>query len=132
MAGGLTCAAGHRPSFTPVSLVCSAAKGARWVVSKFQVIQRSTTQKLERGGAALQKSTGNLGRFPDMNSVTIQTGELDLTNFQFRIPCSNFDIQTEPYRNNFASNNYRPFPSNGENGYLGRPKMPSEERFLEL
>jgi hypothetical protein len=44
----------------------------------------------------------------------------------------NFIRNNNAYRNNFASNNYRPFPSNGENGYLGRPKMPSEERFLEL
>jgi hypothetical protein len=35
-------------------------------------------------------------------------------------------------RNNFAGNNYRPFPSNGDNSYLGRPKMPSEERIFEL
>jgi hypothetical protein len=44
----------------------------------------------------------------------------------------NFIRNNNAYRNNFASNNYRPFLSNGENGYLGRPKMPSEERFLEL
>jgi hypothetical protein len=36
------------------------------------------------------------------------------------------------YRNNFASNNYRPYPSNSDNGYLGRRKMPSEEMILEV
>jgi hypothetical protein len=36
------------------------------------------------------------------------------------------------YRNNFASNNYMPYPSNSDNGYLGRPRMPSEERILEV
>jgi hypothetical protein len=44
----------------------------------------------------------------------------------------NNNFNTNAYRNNFASNNYRPFPSNGDNSYLGRPKMPSEERILEL
>jgi hypothetical protein len=44
----------------------------------------------------------------------------------------NNNFNNNAYRNNFASNNYRPFPFNGDNGYLGRPEMPSEERFLEL
>jgi small-conductance mechanosensitive channel len=44
----------------------------------------------------------------------------------------NNNFNNNAYRNNFASNNYRPFSFNGDNGYLGRPKMPSEERFLEL
>jgi hypothetical protein len=43
---------------------------------------------------------------------------------------NNFNDST--YRNNFASNNYRPYPSNGDNSYLGIPKMPSEERILEV
>jgi hypothetical protein len=44
----------------------------------------------------------------------------------------NNNFNNSAYKNNFASNNYRPFPSNGDNGYLGRPKMPSEERILEV
>jgi hypothetical protein len=44
----------------------------------------------------------------------------------------NNNLNNNAYRNNFASNSYRPFPSNSDNGYLGRPEMPSEERFLEL
>jgi hypothetical protein len=44
----------------------------------------------------------------------------------------NINFNNNAYRNNFASNNYRPFPSSGDNSYLGRPKMPSEERILEL
>jgi hypothetical protein len=38
------------------------------------------------------------------------------------------NFNNSAYRNNFASNNYRPYPSNSDNGYLGRPKIPSEER----
>jgi hypothetical protein len=44
----------------------------------------------------------------------------------------NNNFNNSAYRNNFASNNYRPYPSNSDNGYLGRPKMPSEERILEV
>jgi hypothetical protein len=44
----------------------------------------------------------------------------------------NNNFNNSAYRNNFASNNYRPYPSNGDNSYLGRPKMPSEERILEI
>jgi hypothetical protein len=44
----------------------------------------------------------------------------------------NNNFNNSAYRNNFASNNYRLFPSNGDNSYLGRPKMPSEERILEV
>jgi hypothetical protein len=44
----------------------------------------------------------------------------------------NNNINNSAYRNNFASNNYRPFPSNCDNSYLGRPKMPSEARILEV
>jgi hypothetical protein len=44
----------------------------------------------------------------------------------------NNNFNNSAYRNNFASNNYRPFPSNGDNSYLGRPKMLSEERILEV
>jgi hypothetical protein len=44
----------------------------------------------------------------------------------------NNSFNNSAYRNNFASNNYRPFPSNGDNSYLGRPKMPSEENILEV
>jgi hypothetical protein len=44
----------------------------------------------------------------------------------------NNNFNNSAYRNNFASNNYRPYPSNGDNSYLGRPKMPSEERILEV
>jgi hypothetical protein len=44
----------------------------------------------------------------------------------------NNNFNNNAYRNNFASNNYRSFPSNGDNSYYGRPKMPSEERILEL
>jgi hypothetical protein len=36
------------------------------------------------------------------------------------------------YRNNFGSNNYMPYPSNSDNGYHGRPRMPSEERLIEV
>jgi hypothetical protein len=39
----------------------------------------------------------------------------------------NNNFNNNAYRSNFANNNYRPFPSNGDNSYLGRPKMPSEE-----
>jgi hypothetical protein len=38
----------------------------------------------------------------------------------------NNNFNNNAYRNNLVSNNYRPFPSNGDNSYLGRPKMPSE------
>jgi hypothetical protein len=38
----------------------------------------------------------------------------------------NNNFNNNAYRNNFASNNYRLY------SYLGRPKMPSEERILEL
>jgi hypothetical protein len=44
----------------------------------------------------------------------------------------NNNFNNSAYRNNFASNNYRSYPSNSDNGYLGRPKMPSEERILEV
>jgi hypothetical protein len=44
----------------------------------------------------------------------------------------NNNFNNSAYRNNFASNNYRPYPSNSDNSYLGRPKMPSEERILEV
>jgi hypothetical protein len=44
----------------------------------------------------------------------------------------NNNFNNNAYRNNFARNKYRPFPSNGDNSYLGRPKMPSKERILEL
>jgi hypothetical protein len=44
----------------------------------------------------------------------------------------NNNFNNSAYRNNFASNNYRPYPSNSDNDYLGRPKMPSEERILEV
>jgi hypothetical protein len=44
----------------------------------------------------------------------------------------NNNFNNSGYRNNFASNNYRPFHSNGDNSYLGRSKMPSEERILEV
>jgi hypothetical protein len=44
----------------------------------------------------------------------------------------NNNFNNNAYRNNFASNNYSLFPSNGDNSYLGRPKMPNEERILEL
>jgi hypothetical protein len=42
----------------------------------------------------------------------------------------NNNFNNSAYRNNFASNNYRSFPSNGDDSYLGRPKMPSEEWIL--
>jgi hypothetical protein len=42
----------------------------------------------------------------------------------------NNNFNNSAYRNKFASNNYRPYPSNSDNGYLGRPRMPSEERIL--
>jgi hypothetical protein len=44
----------------------------------------------------------------------------------------NNNFNNSAYTNNFASNNYRPYPSNSDNGYLGRPRMPSEERILEV
>jgi hypothetical protein len=44
----------------------------------------------------------------------------------------NNNFNNSAYRNNFASNNYRPYPSNSDNGYLGRPRMSSEERILEV
>jgi hypothetical protein len=44
----------------------------------------------------------------------------------------NNNFNNSAYRNNFASNNYRSYPSNSDNGYLGRSKMPSEERILEV
>jgi hypothetical protein len=44
----------------------------------------------------------------------------------------NNNFNNNAYRDNFASNNYRPYPSNSDNGYLGRNKMPSEERILEV
>jgi hypothetical protein len=44
----------------------------------------------------------------------------------------NNNFNNNAYRNNFAGNNYRLFPSNGDNSYLGRPKMANEERILEL
>jgi hypothetical protein len=44
----------------------------------------------------------------------------------------NNNFNNSAYRSNFASNNYRPYPSNSDNGYLGRSKMPGEERILEV
>jgi hypothetical protein len=44
----------------------------------------------------------------------------------------NNNFNNSAYRNNFASNNYRLYPSNSDNGYLGRPRTPSEERILEV
>jgi hypothetical protein len=44
----------------------------------------------------------------------------------------NNNFNNSAYRNNFASNNYWPYPSDSDNGYLGRPKMPGEERILEV
>jgi hypothetical protein len=44
----------------------------------------------------------------------------------------NDNFNNNAYRNNFASNNCRSHPSNGDNGYLGRPRMLGEERTLEL
>jgi hypothetical protein len=44
----------------------------------------------------------------------------------------NNNFNNSAYRNNFSSNNYRPYSSNSDNGYLGRPRMPSEERILEV
>jgi hypothetical protein len=35
----------------------------------------------------------------------------------------NNNFNNSAYRNNFASNNYRSYPSNSDNGCLGRPKM---------
>jgi hypothetical protein len=59
-------------------------------------------------------------------SLVAQEEHVDV-NF---IRSNNFN--NSAYRNNFSSNNYRPYPSNGDNSYLGRPKMPSEERILEV
>jgi hypothetical protein len=44
----------------------------------------------------------------------------------------NNNFNNNAYRNNFGSNNYMPYPSNSDNGYHGRPRMPSEERILEV
>jgi hypothetical protein len=44
----------------------------------------------------------------------------------------NNNFNNSAYRNNFSTNNYRPYSSNSDNGYLGRPTMPSEERILEV
>jgi hypothetical protein len=44
----------------------------------------------------------------------------------------NNNFNNSAYRSNFASSSYRPYPSNSDNGYLGRPRMPSEERILEV
>jgi hypothetical protein len=38
----------------------------------------------------------------------------------------NDNFNNSAYRNNFPSNNYWLYSSNSDNGYLGRPKMPSE------
>jgi hypothetical protein len=40
----------------------------------------------------------------------------------------NNNFSNNAYRNNVGSNNYRPYPSNSDNGYHGRPRMPSEEK----
>jgi hypothetical protein len=44
----------------------------------------------------------------------------------------NNNFNNNAYRNNFGSNNHMPYPSNSDNGYHGRPRMPSEERILEV
>jgi hypothetical protein len=44
----------------------------------------------------------------------------------------NNNFNNSAYRNNLASNNFRLYPSNSDNSYLGRPTMPSEERILEV
>jgi hypothetical protein len=44
----------------------------------------------------------------------------------------NNNFNNNAYRNNFGSNNYMPYPSYSDNGYHGRPRMPSEERILEV
>jgi hypothetical protein len=59
-------------------------------------------------------------------SLVAQEGHVDV-NF-----VRNNNFNNNAYMSNFASNNYRLFPSNGDNSYLGRPKMPSKERILEL
>jgi hypothetical protein len=44
----------------------------------------------------------------------------------------NNNFNNNAYRNNFGSNNYMPYPSNSDNGYHGRSRLPSEERILEV
>jgi hypothetical protein len=44
----------------------------------------------------------------------------------------NNNFNNNAYRNNFGTNNYMPYPSNSDNGYHGRPRMPSKERILEV
>jgi hypothetical protein len=44
----------------------------------------------------------------------------------------NSNFSNSAYRNNVGSNNYMPYPSNSDNGYHGRPRMPSEEMILEI
>jgi hypothetical protein len=59
-------------------------------------------------------------------SLVVQEEHIDV-NF-----IRNNNFNNSAYRNNFASNKYRPYPSNSDNGSLGRPRMPSEERILEV
>jgi hypothetical protein len=59
-------------------------------------------------------------------SLVAQEEHVDVTFIR------NSNLNNSAYRNNFASNNYRPYPSNSDNGYLGRPRTPSEERILEV
>jgi hypothetical protein len=44
----------------------------------------------------------------------------------------NNNFNNSAYSNNFASNNYRLYPSNSDDGYRGRPRTLSEERILEV
>jgi hypothetical protein len=44
----------------------------------------------------------------------------------------NNNFNNNAYRNNLSSNNYKPFPSNGDNSYLGRLQIPNKERIIEL
>jgi hypothetical protein len=85
----------HREVYVPPPLLFSRPmQNARR--ADFHMIRRCRARKLERSRAALPKSTWNFSRFPNANFVAIQIGELDLKDSQFQIPCSNYDIQTEP------------------------------------
>jgi hypothetical protein len=67
----------------------------------------------------------------DLNNVPLASlvAQEDHVDVNF---IGNNNFHNSAYRNNFASNNYMPYPSNSDNGYLGRPRMPSEERILEV
>jgi hypothetical protein len=80
---------------------------------------------------AIMLMLSNDRAYVDPNNVPLASLVAQEEHFDVNFIRNN-NFNNNAYINNFASNNYRPFPSNGDNSYLGRPTMPSEERILEV